>query len=190
MAERRAEVMRYRVGKRFQFFISGLKLSGPFSKFFVEHANFMLPPISLGDVVVGLQNRNRGPVVVATQRPPARYHHAASIRLCVLELAFPATCAQQLGIDLVKGCREDSLQQTVGGDLADHFPCPPTVKLLRSAVPECNDVANVTYANGIVREIEQSGPLSSFSYFSLEFVAGLHKISLDSAPDGGEPRKQ
>src|SRR5882757_4087565 len=125
----------------------------------------MFPPMALGDVVVGFQNRNCLPVLVAAQRPAAGHHHNASIRLDVFELAIPAPGAQQLSTDVLEGCREDRLEQTVSSNLADHFPRPPTVEFLGSAVPECYDVAHVTHANGIMRKIEQAGLLSSFSYF-------------------------
>src|ERR1700693_5656377 len=101
MAKGRAEVMRYGIGKCFQFLIAGLKLSGSFSKFLVERANLMLAPMALSDIVVGFQNRNCLPLLVSTQRPPAGHHHAASICLGVLNLAFPAAADQQLRLDVV-----------------------------------------------------------------------------------------
>ena len=59
MAKRRAEVMRYRVGKCLQFLIDGLELSGSCSKLFVERANFMLTLGPYSDffleLVAGLQ---------------------------------------------------------------------------------------------------------------------------------------
>jgi hypothetical protein len=39
-------------------------------------------------------------------------------------------------------------------------------------------------------EIEQAGLLRSFRYFDLEVVAGLKKVCLDAAPNGGEPGKK
>ena len=42
VAKRRAEVVRYGIGKRLQFLIDGLQLGGSFSQFFVERANFLL----------------------------------------------------------------------------------------------------------------------------------------------------
>src|SRR5271166_739743 len=95
MAKGRAEVMRYGISKCFQFLINDLKLSGPFSKFFVKRANFLLAPFALGDVIVRFQDRSGPPLLVSPQRPSAAYYHLAPISLGLLEFAIPTLGAQQ-----------------------------------------------------------------------------------------------
>ncbi len=67
MAKGRAEVMRYGISKCLQFLINGFELSSPFSQFFVEDANFLIPPFPLRDVIVRLQDRGGAPLLVSPQ---------------------------------------------------------------------------------------------------------------------------
>jgi hypothetical protein len=50
--------MRYGIGECLQFPIGGLELGSSLFKFCVERVNLTIAPITLGDVVVRLQNRN------------------------------------------------------------------------------------------------------------------------------------
>ena len=105
MAKGRAQVMRYGISECLQFLISGLKFSGPFPKCFVEVANFLLPPLALGDVVVRFQDRNGPPQLVSPQRPSAGYYHLAPVSPGLLEFAVPTPGAQQLRVNLLNRCR-------------------------------------------------------------------------------------
>src|SRR5260370_17294804 len=73
---------------------------------------------------------------------------------------------------------------------ADRFLRRPAIQLLRSSVPVSDDVAHIAHENGVVREIQQAGLLGSLRHFDFELVAGLQKILLDAAPNGGEPGKK
>src|ERR1700730_17415027 len=189
MAKGRAEVMRDGISECLQFLISGLKLSGSFPKFFVKDANFLLPPLALGDVVVCFQDRNGLPLLVSPQRPSAGYYHPGSVSPGLLEFAIPTSGAQQLRVNLVNRRREDRLQKLVSA-LADRFLRRPAVQLLSSSIPVSNDVTHITDVNGVVGEIQQAGLLSSFCHFDFEVVAGLTKLSLDAASKGAEPGDQ
>src|SRR5690348_515837 len=134
MAKGRAEVMRYGIGKCLQFLVYGLKLSGSFSKFFVEGANFLRPPLALGDVIVRFQDRCRPPLLVAPQRPPAGYYHLEPVSPGLPEFAVPAPGAQQFRANLRKRRRKDRPQKLVS-TLADRFLRRPPVQFLSSAIP-------------------------------------------------------
>src|SRR4030081_1056497 len=84
---------------------------------------------------------------------------------------------------------KDRLQKLVGA-LTDRFLRRPAVQLLSAPIPVSNDVAHITDENGVVGEIQQTGPLSSFRYFDFEVVAGLTKLSFDAASKGAEPGDQ
>src|ERR1700736_5984483 len=107
MAKGRSEVMRYGISKCLQFLISGLKLSGSFSKFFVKGANFLLPALALGDVIVRFQDGGRPPLLVSPQRPSAGYYHPSSVSPGFLEFAVPTTAAQQLRANILNRRRKD-----------------------------------------------------------------------------------
>jgi hypothetical protein len=59
--------------------------------------------LALGDVVVGLQDRNRPPLPIPLQRPAARHDELPPGPARVDELTFPATGSQQLCGDFAAG---------------------------------------------------------------------------------------
>src|SRR6266850_1295223 len=188
MAKGRTQVMRYGISKCFQFLISGFKLIGPFNdslfKFCVEFANFLLSSLALGDVIISLQNSDGVARVVKLQRPSARRHklHAVSPRVC--ELSLPAARAEQLLINFFKRFGENRFHELVR-DIADGLFPLPSVPFLGAAIPVCDDIIHITDENGVMCEVEQARLLASFRR-RLEFVAGLPKLLLDAAPNGGE----
>src|ERR1700738_1308691 len=167
MAKGRAEVMRYGISECLQFLINDLKLSGPFSKFFVERTNFLLPPFALGDVIVRFQDRSGPPLLVSPQRPSAGYYHLGSVSPGLLEFAVPPPGAQQLRTNLLNRHRKDRLQKLVSA-LADRFLRRPAVQLLSSPIRVSDDVAHITNENRVVCEIQQAGLLGSFRHFDFE----------------------
>jgi hypothetical protein len=71
--------------------------------------------------------------------------------------------------------------------LPDRLICRPSVQFLSSSVPIRDDVVEIAHENGVMREIEQIGLLSSYGHFPLEFVAGLQKLLLYAATHRAEP---
>src|SRR5260370_5074140 len=187
MAEGRAEVMRYGISKCLQFLINGLELSGSFFKLFVEGANFLLPALALGDVVVRFQDRSGPPLLVSPQRPSAGYYHLGSVSPGLRAFAVPSAGAQQLCANLLNPRRKDRLQKVVRA-LADRFLCRPAEQLLGSPIPVSDDVTHITGENGVVGEIQQAGLLSSFRHFDFEVIASLTKLSPTAAPTAPDPR--
>src|SRR5882762_3752354 len=113
MAKWCAKVMRYGISKCFQFLVNRLKLSGSFSKFFVESANLQFPPLAIGDVIVCFQDRSGTFLLVSTQRPPARHNYFRSVSFGLLELAVPTVGTQQLRANLLDWRRESCPQKLV-----------------------------------------------------------------------------
>src|SRR5436309_894873 len=81
-------------------------------------------PSALGDVVVGLQDRQRLPALVPPHRPAARDDDARAIALSVSELPLPAAGAQQLRGDVFKRFGKRRLQQRVRGHPDGVLPLP------------------------------------------------------------------
>src|ERR1700724_2950316 len=90
MAKRRAQVMRDRIGKRFEFLVDRLKFRGTLCKLLIETLNFLLPALAFRDVIVRFQNGDGSLLLVAPQGPSARHHHLGSVRFGLLKLALPA----------------------------------------------------------------------------------------------------
>src|SRR5882724_3271236 len=181
--------MRYGISKCFQFLINGLKVRSPFSKFFVECTNLQLPPLAIGDVIVGFQNRSRPPVLVSPQGPSARHYHLGSVSPGLFELTVPTVGTQQLRANLLNRRWKSSPQKLVS-TLPGRFLRRPAIQLLCSSIPISDDVTHITDENGVVGKIQQAGLLSSLSHFDFELVASLTKVSLDAASNGAEPGDQ
>src|SRR5260370_8470236 len=75
MAQRRAEVVGYGIGERFELLVAGLELDGTLSKFFVERPNFLLATLPLRDVIVVFHDRTGPLPVIPPQRPSARHSY-------------------------------------------------------------------------------------------------------------------
>src|ERR1700733_4187855 len=189
MAKRGAQIMRYGIGKGFQFLIDGLKLNRSFSAFLVEFAYLLLPPLALRDIVVGFVDRDGDNSLVPLRSPLDGHHHAGSISLGLLKFALPSACPEKIGRDVVERRRKNRPQEIVRAH-SDRFLRRPPVQLLSAAIPVCNDVAHVTDKNRVMREIEQAGLLRSYRYFLFESVAGFEKVPFDAAADRAEPSQK
>src|SRR5579863_6598835 len=121
--------MRDGVSKRFQFLVDGLEVAAAFRELLVERAYFHLPALSLGDVIVGFEDRRRAFVFVAPQSPAARYHYFGSVGFGAPELALPTASPADLGLNILDGRRENRVQKFTG-TLADGLLRRPTVHLL------------------------------------------------------------
>src|SRR5260370_37250104 len=178
MAKGRAKVMRYGISKCLQFLITGFKRSAPFSQFFVEGANLLLPPSALGDVIVGFQDRRGPPQVISPQRPSARYYYLSSVSPGLLELAVPTPGTQQLRANIINRRRKSRLQTLVSA-LPDRFLRRPAIQLLRSPVPVIEDVAHISDDSAVVREIRPAGRRAPSRHFDFELVTTQTTLSLD-----------
>src|ERR1700677_5148113 len=101
MAQRRTQVVRYRISKGLQLLVLGLQLSRSVCQFLVESANLILATLPVCDVVVRFHDGRRLALFAAPQRPSARNYHFSSIGLGVLELALPASGPQQHRADVL-----------------------------------------------------------------------------------------
>src|SRR5271157_2966779 len=70
------------------------------------------------------------------------------------ELAFPAACAHQRFLDLIKGHREDRLKQLVS-NLANRFVDRPAIQLFGAAVPVLYRPFHIADKDGVVRQTEE-----------------------------------
>ena len=119
----------------------------------------LLRMLALGEVVVGLQRRDRSPALVRLQSPAAQRDDSRAIARGVDELALPPARAHELGIDRRERGGEFRPQQRVGNP-AERLLARPPVALLRPSVPVGDGVIAVADENGIVRGIEQVGALA------------------------------
>ncbi len=65
-------------------------------------AQSQLRALALGDIVVGLEDRSRPPLLVPLQGPAARHFDRRSVSRLRDQLPFPTVRTEQLGIDLFK----------------------------------------------------------------------------------------
>ncbi len=86
----------------------------------------LLGLLALGDIVTGLQDRDRASMLVPLQSAAARHNDLRPISLCVNEFPFPAASLQQLCHDLPKRFGEARLEEFVS-DVAHRLPSLPSV---------------------------------------------------------------
>src|ERR1700727_3119105 len=76
----------------------------------------------------------------------------------MLELTFPPACPQHLPAKLPKRDRENCPQELMRG-LPNRFLRPPSVSLLRSAIPVGDDVVHIANEYRVMRLVEEAGLL-------------------------------
>src|SRR5215210_4550909 len=119
---------------------------------------FVLPEFELlvlGYVAVDLKDRRRLAVVVPLQYPTARYHGLRAVAFGVYEFAFPVSLAKELGLYLFQRLREPLFQQRKAAFPHSLFPAP-TIRILRTAIPEGDRAVHIADQDGIMGEVEQS----------------------------------
>src|ERR1700739_2705163 len=103
--------MRHGVCKSFQFSVGGFQLRGALQQFLVETADFFFAVLAFRNVVVRLQHARRALLFVAAQGPSARDNYFTFIRLCMPELAFPASRPKQLRVNVIERSRKNRVEK-------------------------------------------------------------------------------
>ena len=185
MPQRRAQVVGDRVREGLQLLVAGLELRRPFRELLVQRADVALPALALRDVVVRLQERDRAPMLVPLQRPPARHDDLRPVSLRVTELAFPAPRVEQLRRNLPQRFGEARVQQLVS-DMAGRLLRGPPVQLLRASIPVRDDALHVADEDRVLREIEQARLPRADGDVRLQRVAGVSEVVLRAMSNGAE----
>jgi hypothetical protein len=137
---------------------------------------------TLADVVVGLENRGRLPVLVAVQYPTAGDDDSLAIALDVGELSVPCTGAQQLSFDLGERQRKYGSEQFMR-DSAYRFLLAVAVEPLAALVPKRD--AAVEAKDEYVCESKNAGLLFQerglpAKFFGLPMVGDIHEVEYDT----------
>src|SRR5438105_6746917 len=114
------------------------------AKLTLRQPQLLLRLFAIGNIGIGLEDRERPPTIITLQRPAARRYHPSPLAGRVNELSFPAPGPEQLRIDLFKRSGEHRLQKLVSY-LSDRVVGRPPIKLFGTLVPVSYDILHVAH---------------------------------------------